>query len=59
MYFARGFGLQVVAVFPARRAVIVRLGWTLDDDAFDMNREFADLLASLEPARAAGVEKAS
>lgn len=53
MYFAGGFGFQIVAIFPSHRAVIVRLGWTLSD-AFDLNRTFAAILAAIEPSNSAG-----
>jgi CubicO group peptidase (beta-lactamase class C family) len=38
---------QIVAIVPSRQAVIVRLGWTFNRDAFDNCRLVADVLATL------------
>jgi CubicO group peptidase (beta-lactamase class C family) len=50
-YMARGHNRQTIAVFPSRKAVIVRLGWTVDGYDFDTNKHFAAILAALHPAR--------
>ena len=47
IYLARGHFRQIVAIVPSRSAVIVRLGWTPDDDGFDMDRHFSEILAAL------------
>lgn len=39
---------QTVAVVPSRAAVIVRLGWTVDDRRFDRCRFIADALAAMQ-----------
>lgn len=38
---------QVVAMIPSRNAVIVRLGWTVDEDLFDECKFISDVLATL------------
>lgn len=38
---------QVVAMIPSRNAVIVRLGWTVDEDKFDECKFISDVLATL------------
>jgi len=38
---------QVVAMIPSRNAVIVRLGWTVDEDLFDEGKFISDVVAAL------------
>ncbi len=38
---------QTVAMIPSRKAVLVRMGWTIDKEKFDECRFIADTLAAL------------
>jgi CubicO group peptidase (beta-lactamase class C family) len=44
---AEGFNDEFVAIFPSRKAVIVRLGWTVNDHSFSLDKHFAAILAAL------------
>jgi CubicO group peptidase (beta-lactamase class C family) len=46
-YAAEGHNDQFVAIFPSRKAVIVRLGWSIADDSFNRDKHFAAILAAL------------
>lgn len=46
-YFAMGHNGQIVGIFPSQNAVIVRLGWTTGEAAFDTNGHFAAILDAL------------
>ena len=41
---------QLVAMVPSKKAVIVRLGWTIDKTQFDSCKLISDVLANL-PAK--------
>ncbi|WP_332767740.1 serine hydrolase domain-containing protein [Phenylobacterium sp.] len=47
MYLARGHNRQIVAIMPTQRTVIVRLGWTVNDRVFELDRHFSAILAAL------------
>lgn len=47
MYLARGHNRQIVAIMPSHGVVIVRLGWTINDLAFDLDRHFSAILRAL------------
>jgi CubicO group peptidase (beta-lactamase class C family) len=47
MFAAEGHNDEFVAIFPSRRTVIVRLGWTVGKAAFDRDRHFAAILSAL------------
>lgn len=38
---------QVVAMIPSRNAVIVRMGWTVNEDNFDECKFISDVVATL------------
>ncbi len=44
---AEGHNDEFVSIFPSRRTVIVRLGWTGNDFAFNRDKHFAAILAAL------------
>ena len=44
---AEGHNDEFVAIFPSRRTVIVRLGWTGDDFEFGRDKHFGAILAAL------------
>ena len=47
-YFAaEGHNDEYVAIFPSRKAVIVRLGWTTGGAVFDRDKHFSAILAAL------------
>ena len=48
-YAAEGHNDQFIAIFPSRRAVIVRLGWTTGAVNFDRDKHFAAIFAALPP----------
>ncbi len=52
-YFAaEGHNDEFVAIFPARKVVIVRLGWTTGSASFNRDKHFAAMLAALpKPAQ--------
>ena len=52
-YFAaEGHNDEFVAIFPSRKAVIVRLGWTTGSASFNRDKHFAAILAALpKPAQ--------
>ena len=50
---ARGHSFQIVAAIPSQDAVIVRLGWTPEGQAFDWNKYLGQIAAALAPAKAA------
>jgi len=47
---ARGHSFQIVAAIPSQDAVIVRLGWTPEGQAFDWNKYLSQIAAALAPA---------
>lgn len=47
MYLARGHNRQIVAIMPSQGVVIVRLGWTLKELPFDLDRHFSAILRAL------------
>jgi len=47
MCAAEGHNDEFTAVFPSRKAVIVRLGWTVIEDGFNRDKHFAAILAAL------------
>ena len=47
MFAAEGHNDEFVAIFPSRHAVIVRLGWTTVDGAFNRDKHFGAILAAL------------
>ena len=49
MFAAEGHNDEFVAIFPSRHTVIVRLGWTTVDGAFNRDKHFAAILAALPP----------
>ena len=50
-YFAaEGHNDEFIAIFPSRKAVIVRLGWTTGDASFNRDKHFAAILAALPQA---------
>jgi CubicO group peptidase (beta-lactamase class C family) len=50
---ARGHSFQIVAAIPSQDAVIVRLGWTPEGQAFDWNKYLGQIAAALAPAKPA------
>lgn len=46
-FAAEGHNDEHIGIFPSRRAVIVRLGWTVLDGGFDLDKHFAAILAAL------------
>lgn len=46
-YAAEGHNDEFTAIFPSRRAVIVRLGWTVNGASFNRDKHFAAILAAL------------
>ena len=46
-YAAEGHNGEFVAIFPSRKAVIVRLGWTTGTARFNRDKHFAAILAAL------------
>ncbi|MES2059360.1 MAG: serine hydrolase [Pseudomonadota bacterium] len=48
-FMAMGHNYQMVAVIPSRDAVIVRLGWTPEGQAFDYNKYLSRIVAALAP----------
>lgn len=44
---AEGHNDEFVSIFPSRRTVIVRLGWTGNDFAFNRDKHFAAILSAL------------
>jgi CubicO group peptidase (beta-lactamase class C family) len=50
---ARGHSFQIVAAIPSQDAVIVRLGWTPEGQAFDWNKYLSQISAALAPATSA------
>jgi hypothetical protein len=47
MCAAEGHNDEFTAIFPSHKAVIVRLGWTVQDDGFNRDKHFAAILAAL------------
>ena len=47
MCAAEGHNDEFSSVFPSRRAVIVRLGWTVNDGGFNRDKHYAAILAAL------------
>ncbi|MDE3114110.1 MAG: serine hydrolase [Pseudomonadota bacterium] len=47
MFSAEGHNDEFVAIFPSRNVVIVRLGWTVVENAFNRDKHFAAILAAL------------
>jgi hypothetical protein len=47
MCSAQGFNDEFTAIFPSRKAVIVRLGWTVGDAEFNRDKHFSAILAAL------------
>lgn len=47
MFAAEGHNDEFTAIFPSRKAVIVRLGWTVGKGEFDRDRHFSAILAAL------------
>ena len=50
---ARGHSFQIVAAIPSQDAVIVRLGWTPEGQAFDWNKYLSQIANALAPAATA------
>lgn len=48
LYYFGGFNSQIVAVIPSRNVVIVRLGVTHDDKAWDVEQFMVDVLESIK-----------
>lgn len=46
-FAAEGHNDEFVSIFPSRKAVIVRLGWTVGDAEFNRDKHFAAILAAL------------
>jgi CubicO group peptidase (beta-lactamase class C family) len=46
-YAAEGHNDEFTAIFPSRKAVIVRLGWTVNGAEFNRDKHFAAILAAL------------
>jgi CubicO group peptidase (beta-lactamase class C family) len=46
-YAAEGHNDEFTEIFPSRKAVIVRLGWTVNGAKFNRDRHFAAILAAL------------
>lgn len=46
-FAAEGHNDEFVTIFPSRGAVIVRLGWTVNEAEFDRDKHFAAILAAL------------
>lgn len=46
-YAAEGHNDEFTAIFPSRKAVIVRLGWTVNGAKFNRDNHFAAILAAL------------
>ncbi len=44
---AEGHNDEFTSIFPSRKAVIVRLGWTVNDGGFNRDKHYAAILASL------------
>lgn len=55
---AEGHNDEHVGIFPTRKAVIVRLGWTTDRAAFDLDKHFAAILNALPKPAPLPVDKA-
>jgi hypothetical protein len=47
MCAAEGHNDEFTSVFPSRKAVIVRLGWTVNDGDFNRDKHYAAILAAL------------
>jgi CubicO group peptidase (beta-lactamase class C family) len=47
MFAAEGHNDEFVSIFPSNKAVIVRLGWTVNGAEFDRDKHFAAILAAL------------
>jgi len=47
MCAAEGHNDEFTSVFPSRKVVIVRLGWTVNDGAFNRDKHYAAILAAL------------
>ena len=52
-FMAMGHNHQIVAVIPSRDAVIVRLGWTPEQQVFDFNKYLSAIVGALAPGKPA------
>lgn len=47
MCAAQGYNDEFTAIFPSRKVVIVRLGWTVGNAEFNRDKHYAEILAAL------------